>query len=235
MMVNLYIKTGRERDNELLHLCEHFEQDNTQLKIALTDTKSQLTDEIENRKALEMRMQDELERDPSHRYNPQTGIYTEKAMMEMIGQEISRTRRYQRPLSLLCIRVDALYAVVEKASLTPGKLLAMLSDTFSGTLRREDVLGHCGNDGFYVLLPETGRYASYVVAERLRHLVEVMSLFDVEEGASLTISIGLTASQDQAKMTAELFTEQSKVALAAAEEHGGNWSISWHDLSHSPS
>ena len=200
----------------------------------LAETTSQLTGEIEARKSLEMRMQDELERDPSHRFNPQTGIYTEKAIMELIEQEISRTRRYQRPLSLLCIRVDSLYSVVDKARLTPGKLLSMLSDTFNGTLRREDILGHCGEDGFYILLPETGRYASYVVAERLRHLVEVISLFDDEDDSPLTISIGLTASQDQAKMNAEIFTAQSKDALTAAEQHGGNWTISWHDLNHTP-
>lgn len=234
IMINLYIKTSLKRDSELLNLCDRFEQDNTQLKAALEDTKAQLMGEIENRKTLEMHMQDELTKDSSHRFNPQTGMYMEKAVLEMIEQEISRTRRYQRPLSLLCVRVDDLLRVVEKAGLTPGKLLSMLSDTFNESLRREDILGHFGSDGFYILLPETGRYASYVVAERLRHLVEIMSLFNAEEGTKLSISIGLTAYQDQGKMDVEIFTGQAKEALASAEQHGGNWTISWHDLSHTP-
>jgi diguanylate cyclase (GGDEF)-like protein len=230
LMLHHYFQTRKAQDNDLMHLCEHYAHENDQLTRQLTETTAQLAGEVETRKSLEMRVRDEIHPDESHRFNPQTGIYTEKAMLALIDQEISRTRRYQRPLSLLCIRVDQMMKVVEKAGLTPGKLLSILSDTFNESLRREDVLGHYGDDGFYVILPETGRYASYVVAERLRHLVEVMTLFK-DESTSLTISIGLTAYQDQAKMTVETFTQQASIALASAEEHGGNWTISWYDLS----
>jgi len=83
-----------------------------------------------------------------------------------------------------------------------------------------------------VVLPETGRYASYVVGERLRHLVEVMTLSSMGD-VTLTISVGITAFNDQSKLSVERFTEQADEAVQAAIAHGGNWTISWHDLSHS--
>ena len=199
----------------------------------LTRAKDVLMREHESLRKLENQVGAAVVNDVVDRYNPLTGVLTEQAVKSILSNEIARTRRYQRPLSLLCVKVDDFQYLVEQGNLRGEKLLAALSDAFIEALRHEDLVGHCGTDGFYIILPETGRYASYVVGERLRHLVEVMSLASLGDDSRLTVSVGITAFQDQSKMNVERFIAQADEAVEAATSHGGNWTISWHDLSHS--
>jgi len=231
--VQYFSGIAKNRSSELMQLIDRLEKENQTLRDELFKTHQQLMKEIDSRKLLELKIKDKLEADVTHRYNPQTGALVEAAIKSQITSEISRTQRYQRPLSLLCVRVDNFQPLLSQAGMTPGNLLSILSDAFINSLRHEDLIGHYGDDGFYILLPETGRYASYVVAERLRHLVEVMSLFNANDAVPLTVSIGLTAYQDQSKLTVDVFANQAIQALEEAEAHGGNWTINWYDLNHS--
>ncbi|MCD6475110.1 MAG: GGDEF domain-containing protein [Anaerolineaceae bacterium] len=232
VMINYFLNLAQTRQMNLLARNEQFETENCRLKEELEQAQNQVVKNIEATKLLELKIKDTLNVDTSHRYNPQTGILLEEAVKNIISNELSRTQRYQHPLALLCMRVDHFYTLIQQSGLTPGNLLSVLADALSNSLRREDLIGHFGDDGFLVILPETGRYASYVVAERLRHFVEMMSLFDITDAVPLTISIGLTSYQDQSKLTAEAFTKQASDALGEAELHGGNWTINWHDMSH---
>ena len=232
VIINYFLNLAQTRQMNLLADNEQLKTENCHLKEELGQAQNQLCKSVEASKLLELKIKDKLDIDSSYRYNPQTGILLEDTIMSVMSNELSRTQRYQHPLALLCIRVDHFYTVIQQSELTPGGLLSVLADAFSNSLRHEDLIGHFSDDGFLIILPETGRYASYVVAERLRHFVEMMSLFDMKEAVPLTISIGLTSYQDQSKLTAEAFTKQASDALGEAESHGGNWTINWHDMSH---
>jgi len=217
---------------ELSKLCQQLQSDHHAVLQELNHTKETLLREHEVRRDLETKVGSATLEEVGQRYNPFTGIFNESTVKETLELEISRTRRYQRPLSLLCVKVDDFDGIKEQAAMRPENLLDALSDTFLEALRREDMLGHSGGDGFFVILPETGRYASYVVGERLRHLVEVLSLANVGEEISLTVSVGISSYQNQGKATAEDFMQQSLEAVDSARSHGGNWTVSWHDMSH---
>jgi diguanylate cyclase (GGDEF)-like protein len=217
---------------ELSKLCQQLQSDHHAVQQELNHTKEILLSEHEVRRDLETKVGNATLEEVGQRYNPFTGIFNESAVKETLEMEISRTRRYQRPLSLLCVKVDDFDNIKEQTAIKPEKLLDTLSDTFLEALRREDMLGHSGDDGFFVILPETGRYASYVVGERLRHLVEVLSLANAGEDISLTVSVGISSYQDQGKATPESFMQQTLEAVDSARSHGGNWTVSWHDMSH---
>ena len=222
----------QKRQLNLLADNEHFEAENYHIKEELGQAQNQVVENFETTKRLELKIKNILDLDTNQRYNPQTGVLLEDAIVLEISNELSRTQRYQHPLALLCIRIDQFYTLIQQSKFTSGSLLSILAGAFSNSLRREDLIGHFGDDGFLIILPETGRYASYVVAERLRHFVETMSLFEMTDAVPLTISIGLTSYQDQSKLTAEALTKQASEALGDAESHGGNWTINWHDMSH---
>ena len=235
-MVDRYVGFKEKHLDTLQGLSSQLEQDYETTMDELARTKDALMREHEKRKELDTKpIQTPSSMDSSaHRFNPQTGIMTQEAVKNILEGEIARTRRYQRPLSLLCIKVDDFEYILQETEVDGEKLLSALCDMFLEALRREDLVGHSGEDGFYIILPETGRYASYVVGERLRHLVEVMTLAEFSD-VNVTVSVGITAFQDQSKMSPDRFLQQADEAVAAAEDHGGNWTISWHDLSHSAS
>lgn len=230
-MVDVYLRFKETHLAELQALSSQLEQNFQSTAEELALTKDALMREHEKRKELDTKPIPGVDVS-QQRFNPETGIMTEEAVKDILDKEIARTRRYQRPLSLLCIRVDDFTSILQQTDLNGEKLLSVLCDIFLEALRREDLIGHNGSNGYYVILPETGRYASYVVGERLRHLVEVMDLASLGD-LNLTISVGIAAFMDQSKMTPERFIEQAIEAVEAAESHGGNWTISWHDLSHS--
>ncbi len=232
-IVRQYIRYQDQHLDELQGLSSQLEQDYEVTMEELAHTKDALMREHEKRKELDTKpIQTPSSMDHSaHRFNPNTGIMTEEAVVNILEGEIARTRRYQRPLSLLCIKIDDFDDLLAHTGMNGEKLLSTLCGMFIEALRREDLVGHSGPDGFFVILPETGRYASYVVGERLRHLVEVMTIANMSD-VNLTVSVGITAFQDQSKMSPVRFIEQANEAAQAAAAHGGNWTISWHDLSH---
>lgn len=232
ILADSFATTQARHASELSKLCQQLQSDHHAVLQELNHTKETLLREHEARRDLETKVGSATLEEVGQRYNPFTGIFNESAVKETLELEISRTRRYQRPLSLLCVKVDDFDGIKEQAAMRPEKLLDALSDTFLEALRREDMLGHSSDDGFFVILPETGRYASYVVGERLRHLVEVLSLANVGEEISLTVSVGISSYQDQGKATAEDFMQQTLEAVDSARSHGGNWTVSWHDMSH---
>lgn len=230
-IVDRYLHFKEQHLQQLQNLSSQLEQEFNATAEELALTKDALMREHEKRKELDTKPIPSIDT-TAQRFNPETGIMTEAAIKAILEKEIARTRRYQRPLSLLRITIDDYEYVLQQTDLDGQKLLSALCDLFLEALRREDLVGHCGKDGFFVVLPETGRYASYVVGERLRHLVEVMTLSSMGD-VSLTISVGITAFNDQSKLSVERFIEQANEAVQAATDHGGNWTISWHDLSHS--
>jgi diguanylate cyclase (GGDEF)-like protein len=232
LLADWYATAQARHAHDLTILCQQLQSDHHAVLQELNHTKEVLLREHEAHRALETKVGSATLEEVGQRYNPFTGIFTEGAVKETLELEISRTRRYQRPLSLLCVKVDDFDSIKEQTAMRPEKLLDTLSDTFLEALRREDMLGHSGDDGFFVILPETGRYASYVVGERLRHLVEVLSLANAGEDISLTISVGISSYQDQGKATPESFMQQTLEAVDSARSHGGNWTVSWHDMSH---
>ncbi len=232
LLADWFASAQSRHTQDLTKLCQQLQSDHHAALQELNHTKEILLREHEARRDLETKVGSATLEEVGQRYNPFTGIFNENAVKETLEMEISRTRRYQRPLSLLCVKVDNFDGIKEQAAMRPEKLLDVLSDAFLEALRREDMLGHSGSDGFFVILPETGRYASYVVGERLRHLVEVLSLASVGEEISLTVSVGISSYQDQGKATAEDFMQQSVMAVDSARSHGGNWTVSWHDMSH---
>jgi diguanylate cyclase (GGDEF)-like protein len=232
-MVDRFNKLKEKHLAESQKLSKQMEKEYHNAMEELSRTKDALMREHENRKELDKKSSSTVQTaDPTNRFNPHTGIMTEETIKNILESEIARTRRYQRPLSLMSIRVDDFEEILQQTDMRGENVLSSLCDLFLEALRREDMLGHSKADGFYVILPETGRYASYVVGERLRHLVEVMNFSGLGD-VNLTISVGITAFQDQSKMTPERFFEQANEAVEAAVSHGGNWTISWHDMSHS--
>ncbi|MBN2047785.1 MAG: diguanylate cyclase [Anaerolineaceae bacterium] len=163
---------------------------------------------------------------------PLAQVMTCAEFTDELDNEIRRSRRYQRPLSLLRANIDFINEIKENYGIeTANHITRMIYDLFQDSLRANvDLIARSDDKSFLVLLPETGRYAGYIVAERLRHKTELTTYSNKGELINLTISVGVTSLQNQGDVDGAEFIRQATLAANEAMRHGKNWTINYHDF-----
>jgi len=98
-----------------------------------------------------------------------TGLANRRQLIEKLGREFARARRYQRPLSLIFLDLDGFKAINDRFGHMFGdEILRGVGMSLRAVLRSTDLLARFGGDEFAVLLPETTLEGSQNVAEKLR-------------------------------------------------------------------
>src|SRR5579859_2418992 len=97
-----------------------------------------------------------------------TGLLNHRAMIELLGAEIRRIRRVQRPATVIYMDVDDFKQVNDRFGHNEGdRLLRELGQAIKSGLRETDSIARLGGDEFAILLPETDSEAAQSVATKL--------------------------------------------------------------------
>jgi len=98
-----------------------------------------------------------------------TGIANMKAFFEMAGLEINRSRRSEKPLTIVYVDCDNFKPVNDRFGHHIGDaLLRSVAEAMKSSLRPTDTVARAGGDEFVVLLPETDEAGTTVVIARLK-------------------------------------------------------------------
>ena len=153
-----------------------------------------------------------------------TGLYNHRAFQERLREELARSRRYNKPLSLLYCDIDDFARInAELGYQTGDAILRRLAEVLtasdsSGRLRESDVAARFGGEEIVILLPETSKEGAAIKAERLRAAVE-QATFPGER--AIRISIGLAGFPDDAGTSTDLVRSAER-ALEIAKASGRN-------------
>ncbi|MDZ4201539.1 MAG: diguanylate cyclase [Gallionella sp.] len=152
-----------------------------------------------------------------------TGLYNHRMFYIMLEEEISRSRRYQRQVSMLLIDIDHFKRVNDTYGHVAGdRVLEGISRVLETGVRHEDKLCRYGGEEIAVILPESSVQAAVYSAERLRTSVEEASFRDDEgQEIKITVSIGVATLPAQVPSLQEL-VNASDAALYVAKESGRN-------------
>lgn len=121
------------------------------------------------------------------RADPVTGAGQFAQLHAHLDYEVTRARRYGRPLSGLLVAVDDFIALRSKVGGPEGdRLLHAVAEVLGAVTRHVDRLFRLDVEEFVVLLPETPLAGAVVVAERVRERLK-------EADLGLTCSIGVAA------------------------------------------
>jgi len=120
-----------------------------------------------------------------------TGLYNRHYFNAIIASELSRSDRYNRPLSLMMIDVDGFRAVNNTHGHLKGdEVLQEVARLLRENVRASDRVIRYGGDEFLVFMPETASEAA-AIAERLRssigRLPERTGIPDLSIGLSIGI------------------------------------------------
>ncbi|GAA3963937.1 diguanylate cyclase [Allohahella marinimesophila] len=150
-----------------------------------------------------------------------TGLSNRRALMEKIEQEFSRCTRGGPGFSVCLIDVDFFKRINDTFGHHAGdQVLRELAQMMKDCLRKIDCVGRFGGEEFLLVLPQTALEGAVMKAERLRQAVEGMRFDSIEQGLTITISIGV--AQYDCNENFEQTIARADTALYAAKNRGRN-------------
>jgi diguanylate cyclase (GGDEF)-like protein len=156
--------------------------------------------------------------------DPLTQLANRRSLMDRLGQEFARWRRYGKPMGCLLLDVDHFKQINDTWGHAMGdRVLVAISGAVAGAVRDTDLAGRYGGEELMVVAPETGPADAVVFGERLRNLVA--SLVDTNPGLpSVTVSIGVATTELPVQSVDELIV-RADAALYEAKRGGRNRTI----------
>ena len=151
-----------------------------------------------------------------------TGLYNRRAVLGRLDELINLANRYKEDFSLSMLDIDHFKKVNDHyGHLTGDEVLEEIAVLIRRNIRETDIVGRYGGEEFIIILPKTNLASAWVVAERLRSIIEKTEMKDsVGNVFAITVSQGL-AGWERDEDAASLISRADE-ALYKAKEKGRN-------------
>ena len=141
-----------------------------------------------------------------------TGAFNEPKFREVLRDEIKRSHRFRRPLTVAYLDLDGFKKVNDTRGHNAGdKILKVVAETMQSTVREMDSVSHLHGDEFALLFPETNGENARVVGDKLRAALKAAMK---ENGWKITFSIGVVTFRDPPSSPDYMISQADKVMLS---------------------
>lgn len=168
--------------------------------------------------------------------DPLMGIYNRRYLDRRLHEEVTRSQRYDLPLTIMLIDVDHFKRVNDTFGHPCGdRVLTRLGQEVMNAVRNSDLVARYGGEEILVIAPNTSLEEVMIVAERIRRMVEdvVLTPLAVEEGKPstlrITVSIGV-ATLDPTTHNVEALLNRADEALYYAKGEGRNRIVTYNRI-----
>jgi len=152
--------------------------------------------------------------------DPLTGLSNYRRLISVLEAELDRSRRTQRPFSVVLLDMDGLKIINDQyGHLTGSRALVRIGKILRNHSRAIDTAARYGGDEFALVLPEAGKDLSSRVVSRIRE-----RLAAEPEHPALSVSAGVSAFPEDGGKTEKL-RGAADLALYAMKYHGGRSSV----------
>ncbi|NOX91261.1 MAG: GGDEF domain-containing protein [Gammaproteobacteria bacterium] len=149
-----------------------------------------------------------------------SGLLNTHAINRGLEPLISRSRRYQNPLSIITMDITNLDEVIHSSGqVAADKVIVAVSQMLRDQIRWADMVGRLNAGQFIFILPETNKDAAVALANKLAgQLKDFTIMIDEQNGIQIMASFGITAwsKGDDAR----LLMSRSSDAAQAAHQNG---------------
>jgi two-component system, cell cycle response regulator len=167
----------------------------------------------------ELTVQDEL-----------TGLYNMRELKHLMLEEISRSQRYGRHISLVMVDIDHFDQInIQHGHMVGDQVLQYVAQFLREKVRSLDRLARYGGDEFAILLPETFSSEAFDMTERLRRVSVRPFILPQGKEIAITFSLGVAELPGDAE-TADTLVEKALEALRVAKQQGGNSTVQYYTL-----
>ena len=155
--------------------------------------------------------------------DPLTGFFNHRYLHERMGEEVVRSQRGKRPLSVLMLDLDDFKLVNDTfGHLFGDKVLTWVAELIRATLRLSDVPARYGGDEFAVILPDTDLDEARRAAERILAAFRDRPFVGESRGpVPIGASIGIATYPGDGRNATELIAAADR-ALYRVKRDGGH-------------
>jgi diguanylate cyclase (GGDEF)-like protein len=151
-----------------------------------------------------------------------TELNNHRQFQELLSQELQRSRRYNRMVSLLLMDIDHFKSFNDTYGHPVGDLvLKEIAACIRQSIRTNDIPARYGGEEFTVILPETNEQGGFAIAERIRTTIERHTVHSLNRQLKVTVSIGC-ASFAASEIAQKDLIDRADKALYYSKEHGRN-------------
>ena len=138
-------------------------------------------------------------------------------------EEIKRSLKYDRPLSLIMADIDHFKNFNDSYGHQAGdEVLKKVALIIKENIRLIDIAARYGGEEFAVILPKTDINEAIIVAERIRSCIEQASFTFNGATVGVSISMGVTQYDSSMDMDKESLIERADKALYKSKNDGRN-------------
>ncbi len=153
--------------------------------------------------------------------DPLTGVNNRATMSVVLRREVEIARRYGTPLSFIIMDIDNFKTINDTYGHATGDVaIKSLAERVTECIRSTDILFRYGGEEFTVLLNNTTPDGALLLAERIRHTVELSECDYNNKLINMTVSMGvsyLNGEDDEQRLF-----EKADNALYQAKSDGRN-------------
>jgi diguanylate cyclase (GGDEF)-like protein len=155
-----------------------------------------------------------------------TQIFNKRYFAETLERELSRARRYDRPLALMMFDIDHFKRCNDTYGHRAGDhVLRHMADLVRQRARKVDVVARYGGEEFAVILPEIDLAGAAQFGDSLRRMVEDEEFVFEGRRIPLAISVGV-ADLDSGIANADDLIKKADARLYRAKQTGRNRVVS---------
>jgi len=151
-----------------------------------------------------------------------TGLYNRRAISGKLRDLINRANRYKEDFSLVMLDIDHFKKVNDRyGHLTGDEVLDKIATLVRRNIRNTDVVGRYGGEEFIIILPQTNLSSAWVIAERIRSIIENAEMKD-PAGNVFTVTVSQGLSEWERGEDADALISCADEALYKAKARGRN-------------